>query len=236
MAPTDTTNAANRDKVGGHALFLHNEATNYDHLEACKNCHFGKTRFDQFIADQDYDGDGTIEPWRKEVEGSLTKLSIALPPRGIDSVSWQLIAQDSNNVNLRKAYFNYLSIRDGAEHGMHNAKYTIDALIASRNILTGIAPASTEVPDKYEMSQNYPNPFNPSTKINVSLLKTSNVKIVVFDITGKEVAILANTVMNAGKYVIDWNAASAGSLSSGVYFYRITAGSFVDVKKMMLLK
>ena len=236
MAPTDTTNAANRDKVGGHALFLHNEATNYDHLEACKNCHFGKTRFDQFIADQDYDGDGTIEPWRKEVEGSLTKLSIALPPRGIDSVSWQLIAQDSNNVNLRKAYFNYLSIRDGAEHGMHNAKYTIDALIASRNILTGIAPASTEVPDKYEMSQNYPNPFNPSTKINVSLLKTSNVKIVVFDITGKEVAILANTVMNAGKYVIDWNAASAGSLSSGVYFYRISAGSFVDVKKMMLLK
>ena len=68
------------------------------------------------------------------------------------------------------------------------------------------------------------------------MLKTSNVKIVVFDITGKEVAILANTVMNAGKYVIDWNAASTGALSSGVYFYRITAGSFVDVKKMMLLK
>jgi cytochrome c551/c552 len=236
MAPTDTLNPANRDKVGGHALYLHNEATDYDHLEACKNCHFGKTRFDQFIADQDYDGDGTIEPWRKEVEGALTKLRIALPPVGVDSVAWQLVAQDSNNVNLRKAYFNYLSIAEGSERGMHNAKYTIDALVASKNILTGILPQSSEVPAKYEMSQNYPNPFNPSTKINISLLKTSNVKIVVYDITGKEVAILANTVMNAGRYVIDWNAAKAGALSSGVYFYRINAGNFVDVKKMMLLK
>lgn len=237
MAPTDTA-AANRDKVGGHALYLHNEATDYDHLKACQNCHFGKTRFDQFIADQDYDGDGTIEPWRLEVDGSVRRLRIALPPYGVDSVAWQLIAADSNNVNLRKAYYNYLSISEGAERGMHNPKYAIDALVASRNILTGILPSSAEVPTKFEMSQNYPNPFNPATKINVSITKTANVKIIVYDITGKEVAVLANTVMNAGKYVIDWNAAnsSAGALSSGVYFYRITAGSFTDVKKMMLLK
>lgn len=235
MAPTDTA-SANKDKVGGHALFLHNDATDYDHLKACQNCHFGKTRFDQFIADRDYDGNGQIEAWRKEVDGTLRKLRIALPPVGVDSVAWQLIAADSNNVNLRKAYFNYLSVNEGSERGMHNAKYTIDALIASINILTGIVPTSSEVPMKYEMSQNYPNPFNPSTKINVSLLKTSNVKITVYDITGKEVAVLANTVMNAGKYTIDWNAATAGNLSSGVYFYRINAGSFVDVKKMMLIK
>ncbi len=62
-----------------------------------------------------------------------------------------------------------------------------------------------------------------------------NVKIIVYDIAGKEIAILANTVMNPGKYVVDWNANDA-RLSSGVYFYRITAGSFVEVKKMMLIK
>jgi hypothetical protein len=235
MAPTDTT-AANKDKVGGHALFLHNDATDYDHLKACQNCHFGKTRFDQFIADRDYDGNGQIEAWRKEVDGTLRKLRIALPPYGVDSVAWQLVAADSNNVNLRKAYFNYLSISEGSERGMHNAKYTIDALVASINVLTGIVPTSTEIPVKYEMSQNYPNPFNPSTKINISLTKTSNVRIIVYDIAGKQVAELANTVMNAGKYTIDWNAATAGQLSSGVYFYRINAGDFVDVKKMMLLK
>ena len=233
MAPTDTLHPENRDKVGGHALFLHNDANDYDHLEACKNCHFGKTRFDQFIADQDYDGDGVVGPWRTEVDGALRKLRIALPPVGVDSVAWQLIAADSNNVNLRKAYFNYLSVNEGSERGMHNAKYTIDALVASRNILTGILPLSSEIPIKYEMSQNYPNPFNPTTKVNVSITKTSNVKIIVYDITGKEVAVLANTVMNAGKYTIDWNGAS---MSSGIYFYRITAGDFVDVKKMMLLK
>ncbi|CAF3693620.1 unnamed protein product [Rotaria sp. Silwood1] len=196
MAPTDTT-AANKDKVGGHALYLHNDANDYDHLKACQNCHFGKTRFDQFIADQDYDGNGVIQAWRLEVDGALRRLRIALPPYGVDSVAWQLVAQDSNNVNLRKAYFNYLSIAEGSERGMHNAKYTIDALVASRNILTGIVPNSSEVPMKYEMSQNYPNPFNPSTKINVSLMKTSNVRILVYDITGKQVAELANTVMNA---------------------------------------
>jgi hypothetical protein len=234
MAPTDTT-AANRDKVGGHALYLHNDATDYDHLKACQNCHFGKTRFDQFIADQDYDGDGQIEPWRLEVDGTVRKLRIKLPPAGVDSVAWQLIAADSNNVNLRKAYYNYLSISEGSERGMHNPKYAIDALVASINILTGITPASTEVPTKFEMSQNYPNPFNPTTKINVSIAKTSNVKIIVYDIAGKEIATLANTVMNPGKYVVDWNANDA-RLSSGVYFYRITAGSFVEVKKMMLIK
>ncbi len=237
MAPTDTTNPANRDKVGGHALYLHNDATDYDHLAACKNCHFGKTRFDQFIADQDYDGNGTIEAWRKEVDGTLRKLRIALPPVGVDSVAWQLIAADSNNVNLRKAYFNYLSINEGSERGMHNAKYTIDALVASIHILTGITPLSTEVPLKYEISQNYPNPFNPSTKFNVSITKTGLVKMIVYDIMGREVATLANTVMNPGKYTIDWNTASAGtSVASGVYFCRIVAGNFVDVKKMLLVK
>lgn len=238
MPPTDTT-AANRDKVGGHALFLHNDATDYDHLKACQSCHFGKTRFDQFIADADYDGDNQIEPWRLEVDGCLTRLRIQLPPVGVDSVSWQLIAADSFNVTLRKAYFNYLSVSEGSERGMHNPKYTIDALVASRNALIGIINISTEVPARFELTQNYPNPFNPTTKFKFSIPKQNDVRVVVFDIIGREVKTLVNEKsLVAGKYEVDWDGTNyAGNqVSSGVYFYKIVTGSFVDTKKMIMIK
>lgn len=237
MAPTDTS-GANKDKVGGHALFLHNPATDFDHVKGCQGCHAGKTRFDQFIADQDYDGDSQIEPWRLEIDGCMTKLRIELPPRGIDSIAWQLIAADSFNVPLRKAFWNYQLIDGGSERGMHNPKYTVDVLIASRNALLGIFPISNEVPLRFELSQNYPNPFNPTTKFNVSIPKTSKVVIKVYDILGREVATLANSVLNAGKYVVDWDGYndSRNSVSSGVYFYRVVAGEFVDVKKMLMIK
>jgi predicted CXXCH cytochrome family protein len=238
MAPTDTLNPANRNKVGGHALYLHNEETDYDHLRACQTCHVGKTRFDHFIADADYDGDNIVEPWRLEVAGSLTRLALALPPVGIDSVAWQLIAADSNNVTLRKAYINYLSIRDGSEYGMHNAKYVIDALVASRNALIGIIPVSSEVPVRYEMTQNYPNPFNPVTRFKFSIPKPGNVRIVVYDITGKEVAQLLNSELTPATYEVDWNSTNSygNQVGSGVYFYRIIAGEFAETKKMVLLK
>lgn len=237
MAPTDTS-AANRDKVGGHALYLHNPATNYDHLRACQSCHAGKTRFDQFIADADYDGDGNTESWRAEMEGSWIRLRIQLPPVGVDSVAWQLIAADSFNVTLRKAYFNYLSVRGGALHGMHNPKYAIDALVASRNALIGIINISYEVPEKFELTQNYPNPFNPSTKFKFSLPKESDVTIAVFDITGRLVKVLAKDKFTAGKYEVDWDGTNdvKAKVASGVYFYRIVAGNYSDVKKMVLVR
>lgn len=240
MQPTDTS-SANRDKVGGHALWLHNEATNYDHMKVCQPCHTGKTQFQQFMADADYDGDATIESWINETKGMLSKLAMALPPYGVDSVAWQLIAADTlnpNHLNMKKAYINYLSIRDGSEYGMHNAKYCIDALIASRNAILGINPISTEVPMVYSMSQNYPNPFNPVTKFKFAIPKTSNVRILVYDITGKEITQLANSVMTPATYEVDWNStnSSGNQVSSGIYFYRIIAGDFVMTKKMVLVK
>ncbi len=241
MAPTDTLNPSNRDKVGGHALYLHNEATDYDHLKACQTCHFGKTRFEQFIADADYDGDGQVESWIMETKGCLTRVALLLPPYGVDSVSWQLLGADTlnpNHLNMKKAYLNYLSIRDGSEFGMHNAKYCIDALVASRNAILGITPISSEVPIRYELTQNYPNPFNPVTKFNFSIPKTGNVKILVYDITGREITQLVNSVLPPATYEVDWNSTngSGSQVSTGVYFYRIIAGDFVEVKKMVLVK
>ncbi len=239
--PATDTSAANRDKVGGHALYLHNEATDYDHLKACQSCHFGKTRFDQFIADADYDADGTIEAWRLEVRGSLTRLAMALPPYGVDSVAWQLIAADTlnpNHLNMKKAYINYLSIRDGGEYGMHNAKYVIDALVASRNAVLGITNLSYEIPVRFELGQNYPNPFNPTTKFKFAIPKEGDVKIIVYDIMGREVNVLVNEKLNPGTYEVDWNGMNMANakVSSGVYFYRIIAGNFTEVKKMVMVK
>lgn len=99
--------------------------------------------------------------------------------------------------------------------------------------VTGITPITGEMPKEYNLSQNYPNPFNPSTKIRFSLPQSADVKLTVFDITGKVVAELANGNFNAGTYEADWNAAM---LSSGTYFYRLTAGRYTETKKMILVK
>jgi len=97
----------------------------------------------------------------------------------------------------------------------------------------GIRQIGTEVPDKYLLSQNYPNPFNPTTNIEFSAPKKGSVRISVFDMTGREVATLINEVLSIGKYRVDFNASN---LSSGTYFYKLTAEGYSSVKKMVLVK
>ncbi len=98
-------------------------------------------------------------------------------------------------------------------------------------ILTGIEQFEDEV-STYSLSNNYPNPFNPSTKIKYSIPQSSNVTIKVFDILGNEIETLVNEEKPVGSYEITWYAAN---LPSGVYFYTINAGSFIETKKMILL-
>lgn len=93
---------------------------------------------------------------------------------------------------------------------------------------------STELPTEYSLSQNYPNPFNPTTNIKFDIpVNAADVKLVVYDLTGRAVATLVNQNMNAGSYQVTFNGAN---LSSGMYFYKISAGSFSAVKKMVLIK
>ncbi|MHB9041612.1 MAG: DUF5666 domain-containing protein, partial [Melioribacteraceae bacterium] len=89
------------------------------------------------------------------------------------------------------------------------------------------------LPTDYELKQNYPNPFNPTTSISFTLSKVENVSLTVYNIIGQEVASLVNGQMNAGLHVVTFNAAR---LASGIYFYRLHAGDFVAIKKMVLLK
>ncbi|MCH7965541.1 MAG: T9SS type A sorting domain-containing protein [Bacteroidetes bacterium] len=88
-------------------------------------------------------------------------------------------------------------------------------------------------PSVFSLSQNYPNPFNPSTTINYQIPELSFVTIKVYDVLGNEVAALVNEQKPAGKYEVGFNASE---LVSGVYFYTLSAGEFVQSKRMLLLK
>jgi hypothetical protein len=103
---------------------------------------------------------------------------------------------------------------------------------------TAVPGQSGTTPLVYELQQNYPNPFNPSTMISYSLAKATPVTVKVYDVLGREIATLVNgQVQSAGAHQTMFNAGVYhGGLASGVYFYRIEAGSFHDVKKMMLVK
>jgi len=97
----------------------------------------------------------------------------------------------------------------------------------------GIKHDPDAIVTEYHLTQNYPNPFNPLTTIDFALKNTGHVKLEVFNTAGQKVATLVNQPMKAGKVSLTWNASK---LSSGLYYYRIKAGDFSAVKKMLLVK
>jgi hypothetical protein len=91
----------------------------------------------------------------------------------------------------------------------------------------------TVVPEAFALFQNYPNPFNPTTTISFSLPSRSFVSLKIFDLLGKEVTTIVSGEMQEGSYSRTWNAAN---ISSGIYFYRLQAGTFTETKKLILLR
>jgi len=99
--------------------------------------------------------------------------------------------------------------------------------------IVNIKKSDSYSPQKFELKQNFPNPFNPETNIKFSVSKSDFIKLIVYDLTGKEVKSLVNANLTSGNYVVTFNAEG---LSSGVYFYSLISGDFVSTKQMILLK
>lgn len=97
----------------------------------------------------------------------------------------------------------------------------------------GVQTTSSSLPSTFALQQNYPNPFNPATRIEYTLPSRSNVQIRVYDLLGREVAVLVNGEREAGTHAVQFDARK---LSSGIYFYRMNAGQFVQTRSMMVVK
>ncbi len=138
------------------------------------------------------------------------------------------------NDNLPSLQINSLAYRPGDRlfaEVRSNGLYAI-------NLTTDVKNINNEIPDEFNLVQNYPNPFNPTTKISYSIPSVethghASVQLVVYDILGRVIATLVNKQQKAGYYEVQFNASG---LSSGVYFYKLLAGSFMQTKKMLLLR
>ena len=100
-------------------------------------------------------------------------------------------------------------------------------------VYIGIHQISSVVPENFELRQNYPNPFNPVTNLEFGIPNLEFVTLKIYDAMGREAVTLVNEIIEPGYYKIKFNA---GNLASGVYFYRMTAGEFIAVKKLVVLK
>ncbi len=111
----------------------------------------------------------------------------------------------------------------------------IDGVVYGDTNLTNIELMSSSIPERFSLEQNYPNPFNPVTVIRYSLRENRFVTLKVFDVRGNEIATLVNEKQNKGNYNYQFSTVNY-QLSSGVYFYRLAAGDFIETKRMILLK
>jgi len=151
--------------------------------------------------------------------------------------SLQILGAELNIIEI------YMLMSQGGDAPSFTGRY---AQLKPRNIMEGFRMikqklhgistkgSNNVIPMQYSLSQNYPNPFNPVTKINYELPRTTKVNLVIYDILGREVIRLVNNEFKeAGRYTVEFNGRN---LASGVYFYRIEAGDFVQSKKMVLVK
>ena len=133
-------------------------------------------------------------------------------------VMCQLIARGSSNLN---SVTKLKQLSDVAIE-FYNTNFTI-----------GVNQISTEIPVSYMIHQNYPNPFNPKTNIKFNIARLGNVKIVIYDVMGREIQILVNEKLQPGTYHVTFDGSN---LAGGIYFYKFTAGEFASTKKMIMIK
>jgi hypothetical protein len=116
--------------------------------------------------------------------------------------------------------------------GYEDNNFAGAAWVFARNEV-GVEEQSVKIPQQFNLGQNHPNPFNPSTTIRYELPKSSEVRLSVYDILGREVSVLVNERRDAGVHEVKFDGSN---LASGVYFYRLQTGDYVASKRMLVLK
>ena len=175
----------------------------------------------------DIDGDGDIDVFYSANDDVA------------DNVGWYENDGDENFTHHtirtgRPEAFSIYAIDIDNDGDMDAVTAEIDGIAWYENLrIASVESISNEIPTEFSLSQNYPNPFNPSTSIQFSLPQSSYVTLEVFNTLGERVGVLASEELSAGTYNYSWDASN---LTSGIYFYKIQAGSFVEIKKMTLLK
>ena len=177
------------------------------------------------------------------IEDASTISHVRLYIQSQDSTAWDTL----NIINKGNTYNasvpqnfpeGFVSLKIFAEDAFNNKlEYEVDpAFYFGKGPNAVVKPHSdldNKIPTVFSLEQNYPNPFNPSTTIGFNIPKKSFVSIKVFDLIGREVATLINQEKPIGTYNITFDASK---LASGLYFYRLTAGDFIQVKKMLMIK
>ncbi|MGB5531376.1 MAG: T9SS type A sorting domain-containing protein, partial [Ignavibacteriaceae bacterium] len=109
----------------------------------------------------------------------------------------------------------------------------IDGIVYGDTTTVGVEDEETPIAANFKLEQNYPNPFNPKTNIQYAISNRQFVTLKVYDVLGNEIASLVNEEKPAGEYEVEFDATG---LPSGIYFYQLKAGNFVETKKMLLIK
>ncbi len=183
-------------------------------------------------------------------ESQIEKISELppLPPRGVMDIRF-MNNKNRANLNDGPANFRFSSVKFPLKiqitgkalrlKGLNNQPEKIitladgDYISISETEAAGLQIESVSLPTEFALQQNYPNPFNPETNISFSLPAESDVSLVIYDILGSRVKTLINKKLIAGNYSVKFNA---GDLSSGIYFYHLSASDYSDIKKMILIK
>ena len=154
-----------------------------------------------------------------------------------DSVVIWGVLEDSTGIPVVPLLFSAVTEASASSSTINYVPLWKDTLVIKDVSDVRVVPGG-ELPERYSMSQNYPNPFNPTTQINFEIPVRSHVTLTVYNLLGQKVTTLVDKEMSAGRYIADWNSASDSGtkVASGVYFYKLEAGDFIETKKMMLLK
>jgi hypothetical protein len=166
-------------------------------------------------------GDTLVRSKKRTNASGIYELSVWAGNRTTDSTQYFVVAHKTGFIS------------DTVSGWIHRDSLTEFPDIILYNSPIGIRPTGCNVPGSFHLSQNYPNPFNPKSNIKFQIAKLADVKLFIYNVLGKEIAVLVNEQLKPGTYEVEWDASNS---PSGVYFYKLIASEYTETRKMVLIK